>query len=288
MRIHILVNKYAGAGKAPEIMENIKPLLEGHDVTTSYTEKTPENFIEYIESNGDINYLVAIGGDGTMNYAVQALAGKNTILIPIDAGTGSDLSRTIGRVNVSHLNEIISSQHYREIDLARIQVNGTSKYFANIMESGLGGNVMLKVNSVKRRTSLTFMSAILASLISAQPVKATVKIENESITADILDLIIANGQYYGKGIHASPDSDMGDGFLDVHLIKFMPKYKVMMRLNSLRNGSYTSYHEVINRRAKSIHVICQSTVEIDGETMKVDEYTVSVCHNALKIFPLNH
>ena len=38
-----------------------------------------------------------------INYAVQALAGKDIVLVPVPAGTGSDLSRTIGRVNIKEI-----------------------------------------------------------------------------------------------------------------------------------------------------------------------------------------
>ncbi len=286
MRVHILINKYAGSGKAPGIMEDIKSILTDYEVTFSYTEKTPDSFIDFIAINSDIKYLIVIGGDGTMNYAAQALAGSDIIMIPVNAGTGGDLSRTIGKVRPPDIPEIISRGNFREIDLGKIEINGVTKFFINIMEAGLGGHVMIRVNSVKRRTSMTFLTAIIISLFKAKPVRASITTEGDSMTVDILDLIVANGQYYGKGIHASPESDISDGFLDVHIIKFMPKYRVMLKLSSLRTGGYTSDKDVINKRVKSIHVNCRSILEIDGETLSAEDYEISIYHNALKIFPL--
>ena len=46
MRIHILGNEYAGSGNAGRIMEEIRLLLNNHEVTSSYTEKNPGNFLQ--------------------------------------------------------------------------------------------------------------------------------------------------------------------------------------------------------------------------------------------------
>ena len=117
MKIHILANEHAGTGNALKIMEEIKSLLNQYELTSSFTEKDPANFIQFMEENPDIKYLIAIDGDGTVNYAIQALAGKDTILIPVPAGTGSDLTRTIGRVTVKEIPEIISGGRFRKVDL---------------------------------------------------------------------------------------------------------------------------------------------------------------------------
>ncbi|WP_337860913.1 diacylglycerol kinase family protein [Ferroplasma sp.] len=284
MRIHILGNKYAGSGNALRIMEEIKHLLDGYEVTSSFTEKNSENFINYIEKNSDIKYLITVGGDGTVNYAIQAVAGKNVILIPVSAGTGSDLARTTGRVKISEIPNIISVGKSKRIDLGLIHINGKSRYFINIMEAGLGGMVMVKVNSIKHRTGLTFIYAILSGIIRIRPIASNIIIDNESLNEKIIDIIIANGQYYGKGIHASPDSIMDDGFFNVHIIKYMPKIRIFSKLLSLRNGTYIDDSYVINRKAKQINVICNSLIEIDGETENASSFTVEMCHNMLELF----
>ncbi len=284
MRIHILGNEYAGSGNAGRIMEEIRLLLNNHEVTSSYTEKNPGNFINFIEKNLDIKYLITVGGDGTINYAVQALAGKDIVLVPVPAGTGSDLSRTIGRVNIKEIPEIISTGKFRNIDLGLVHINGESRYFINIMESGLGGMVMERVNSIRHRSGLTFIHAILSCIMKMKPVMSDIEIEKEIFHENIIDIIIANGQYYGKGIHASPESLIDDGFLDVHIIKYMPKIRILFKLLSLRNGTYIRDKYVINRKAKEISVNCNSIVEIDGETINANTFSIESCHNALKLF----
>ena len=39
-----------------------------------------------------------------------------------------------------------------------------------------------------------------------KPVMSDIEVGKESFHENIIDIIIANGQYYGKGIHALPDS----------------------------------------------------------------------------------
>lgn len=284
MRIHILGNEHAGSGNASQLMEEINALLKDYQVTSSFTEREPENFVHFIEENPDIKYLIVVGGDGTINLAIQAIARKDIILIPVPAGTGSDLARTIGPVDVKSIPDIILSGNFRNIDLGLVHINGKSIYFINIMETGLGGNVMMKVNSTEHRTGLTFLTAILRNIFRLKPLSASIKIGKENIYEEIIDIIIANGQYYGKGIHVSPDSIIDDGFFNVHIIKYMPRLRILLKLASLRSGTYIHDKDVINKKIKEISVACNSTVEIDGETFIADHFSVEVCHNSLKIF----
>ena len=284
MKIHILANEHAGTGNALKIMEEIKSLLNQYELTSSFTEKDPANFIQFMEENPDIKYLIAIDGDGTVNYAIQALAGKDAILIPVPAGTGSDLTRTIGRVTAKEIPEIISGGRFRKVDLGLVNINGNSQYFMNIMETGLGGNVMVRVNSTEHRTGATFLKAILYCILKMKRIEAEIKIGYEIIHGQIIDIIIPNGQYFGKGIHASPDSKIDDGFLDLHLIKYMPRVRILFKLLSLRSGTYISDRYVINKKIKSTGVNCKSMVEIDGETVIANSFSVEVLPGIIKIF----
>ena len=284
MKIHILANEHAGTGNALKIMEEIKSLLNQYELTSSFTEKDPANFIQFMEENPDIKYLIAIDGDGTVNYAIQALAGKDAILIPVPAGTGSDLTRTIGRVTAKEIPEIISGGRFRKVDLGLVNINGNSQYFMNIMETGLGGNVMVRVNSTEHRTGATFLKAILYCILKMKRIEAEIKIGYEIIHGQIIDIIIPNGQYFGKGIHASPDSKIDDGFLDLHLIKYMPRVRILFKLLSLRSGTYISDRYIINKKIKSTGVNCKSMVEIDGETVIANSFSVEVLPGIIKIF----
>ena len=284
MKIHILANEHAGSGNALKIMEEIKSVLNQYELTSSFTEKDPANFIRFMEENPDIKYLITVGGDGTVNYAIQALVGKDAILIPVPAGTGSDLTRTIGRVTVKEIPEIISGGRFRKVDLGLVNINGNSQYFMNIMETGLGGNVMVRVNSTEHRTGATFLKAILYCILKMKRIEAEIKIGYEIIHGQIIDIIIPNGQYFGKGIHASPDSKIDDGFLDLHLIKYMPRVRILFKLLSLRSGTYISDRYVINKKIKSTGVNCKSMVEIDGETVIANSFSVEVLPGIIKIF----
>lgn len=286
MKIHILANEHAGSGNALKIMEEIKSILNRYELTSSFTEKDPANFIQFMDENPDIKYLIAIDGDGTVNYAIQALAGNDTILIPVPAGTGSDLTRTIGRVTVKEIPEIISGGRFRKVDLGLVHINGKSRYFMNIMETGLGGNVMVRVNSTEHRTGSTFVKAILYYILTMKSIGADIKIGDEIIHEQIIDIIIANGQYFGKGMHASPDSKIDDGFLDLHLIKYMPRSRILFKLPSLRSGAYISDKYVINKKIKEASVNCKSIVEIDGEIIIADSFSVEVLPGIINIFEL--
>ncbi len=282
--MHIIVNKYAGKGNGEQAMNKIKAMLTGVDVSSSFTEKTPDALIKYIKENQDITYLIAIGGDGTLNQCARAIAWSNIVLIPFPAGTGTDFVRTAGKLSPEMIMDVIKNNNFRYCDLGEITSDIYSGFFINIMEAGMGGAVMKRVNSSSARSGLTISSSILREVLKGNKYHLLMKSEEGDYSGDIMDVVIANGQYYGKGIHISPESILDDGFLDVHIIKHMPRLETLSKLRMLRNGTYIRDKNVINLKTREVSIDSDGPVEIDGESFDPGKMKIKVCHNALKIF----
>ncbi len=284
MRVHIIVNKYAGKGNGEQMMDEIKTMLTGVNISSSFTERTPDALIKYIKENQDITHLIAIGGDGTMNQCAQALAWSNIILIPVPAGTGTDFVRTVGKLSPEIIMDVIKNDNFRYCDLGKITSDIFSGFFINVMEAGMGGAVMKRVNSTGARSGLTISSSILKEVLRGNKYRLIMKSEERDYSGNIMDVVIANGQYYGQGIHISPESILDDGFLDVHIIKYMPRLKTLSKLRTLKNGTYIRDENVVNLKIREVSIDSDGPVEIDGESFGPGKMKIRVCHNALKIF----
>ena len=269
------------------MMNKIKTMLTDVNVSSSFTEKTPDALIKYIKENRDITHLIAIGGDGTLNQCAQALARSDIILIPFPAGTGTDFVRTVGKLSPEMIMDVVKNDNFRYCDLGKITSDIYSGFFINVMEAGMGGAVMKRVNSTSVRSGLIISSSILKEVFRGKKYNLLMKSEEENYSGNIMDVVIANGQYYGKGIHISPGSMLDDGFLDVHIIKYMPRLETLSKLRTLKNGAYIGDKNVINLKIHEVSIDSDGPVEIDGESFDPGKMKIKVCHNALKIFSLD-
>ena len=106
------------------------------------------------------DYLVAVGGDGTLHEVVNGMLQSNLPsneypaigLLPY--GSANDFARTAGvSQSIEELTELILSNTTQRIDLGKIIIHQTQKtrYFINIAGVGLGPEV---VQSLERSSSV--------------------------------------------------------------------------------------------------------------------------------------
>ena len=94
----LLVNPLAGKGKALSVADELQYLLKELDVETDALTPTSRSEVAGVinESvNSGIDTLLAVGGDGLINQAVNVLAGTDTVLGLIPVGTGNDFARSL-------------------------------------------------------------------------------------------------------------------------------------------------------------------------------------------------
>ena len=82
---------------------------------------------------------------------------------------------------------------------------------------------------------------------------------------------VANGQYFGGGMHVAPDAELDDGKFDVVAIGDLGVGQMFMSSRRLYAGTHLSMKDVSHRRARTVHaepVEPGAVVEldVDGET----------------------
>ena len=114
-------------------------------VDVFYTEKQDDAKNEAMSmKKGEYDFVVAIGGDGTLNEVVNGVAlGKNeTPIAVISAGTVNDFANYLSLPQgIDEFCDLIRDFNIKEVDLGRI--DGT--YFMNVLAGGLLSDVGYKV-----------------------------------------------------------------------------------------------------------------------------------------------
>lgn len=288
MRIKVIINPEAGGGYASEIYRTV--LAEFRDFEVSYSLTSGPGDATDISSDAirdGFQYIMCIGGDGTLNEIVQAMAHSDAVLIPVSAGTGSDFVRNLGFKDLASVKNAIKEESFEEIDLGVVESTKQRRYFLNILEVGFGASVMKRVNARKKvRGGKSFTSSVLALIPFFKPYSVRVIMDDRNMVIDLAEMVVANGRYFGGGMLAAPDAELTDGYLEVHIVSGVGRLQLLTKLGKLKNGSYISDPSVMSFRTDSIKLDGKAPVEIDGEDFDDLPVEISVDRRSLKVlFP---
>lgn len=270
MKIFFIINPVAGNGKTLAQWnmhrEEIFTHLGKQDFEfTKYQGHATE--IAKRVSSEDYDAIVSVGGDGTLNEIINGIDGKPVSIIPF--GTGSDFGKTIGIRGMEDFIGAIKKGRRIHVDLplAEFPELSISRYFINILEIGFGAEVMSFVNRHKSFGKYSFIFGILLTLSKMKKFDVSL-VENDHEKYSTIEIIVANGKYFGGGMLASPDSNVEDGLLDVHILKPVSRIKSIVQLRSLINGEYIKKGYSFDFKSDKIYIEGKGIrVEMDGETV---------------------
>ncbi len=286
--IYIIANELSGKGKGAESLKKVKEALNarGEEYITlisEYSGHSTELAKQACEEN-DCTLVMAIGGDGTFS---EVLSGMD-LSVPISfvpAGTGNDFAA--GAEFSSDVEEAVSyalSGGVAEFDI--LDVNG--RRCLNIAGTGFDVNVLLLEEKVRRfiRHKISYKIALFLSLVSLKFTEIELKVdEGEKRKLSVLLIAAANGKYYGGGMPISLDARCDDGFIDLVVIKKLPRIKIpyiFLRFFQGRLKEVTKYVEIHRCKKVEFSTTDRLPVNIDGELLTGDEITVEVMPKALR------
>jgi diacylglycerol kinase (ATP) len=299
----LIANPAAGGGRnpaLPRLQAAMRTLGLDHDlVVTEHAGHATAPAREAVE--GGRRYLVAVGGDGTVhevvNGMVDAPAGRarrdDLVLGVVGAGSGCDLVRTFGldrspEVLAGHL----ASDHALPIDLGRLRLTGLdgeprTVVFANVAEAGFGGTVVqVSARLPHQLGPARYAAAIVVAWGRFRRRETTVTVDGGTTTEPVCNVVLANGQFFGGGLHVAPRALPTDGRFNVQSWGGTPT-DVIRATRLLRTGSHLKRDDVREWQSTTVTVDGPEplVVEADGEVLGATPLSADVLPKviALKI-----
>jgi diacylglycerol kinase (ATP) len=220
--------------------------------------------------------LVVVGGDGTVNEVVNGIVGRESVeLAVIPRGTGWDFVRTYGIPHrLEEALKVARDGRTRHIDVGRgsfrsWQGEAAERYFANIASAGMSGAIAKRANETSKALGgkVSYFWATLAVFSRWQTSELTVTIGDETRTARMHDVVVANGRYFGGGMMICPEAAPDDGVFDVLLIGDLTKRDLLLTLPKTYRGRHLPHPkaELLRGPAVAIEAGEPLPVELDGE-----------------------
>ena len=230
-----------------------------------------------------VESLVVCGGDGMVHLATQVLAGTDTNLGIIPAGTGNDVARYLGipRNDPQLAADIVVGSFVRTIDLAQ----AGPAYFVTVLASGFDSKVNERANRLRwPRGQMRYTLATLAELRVFEPLPYVLELDGETRRLEAMLVAVGNGPSFGGGLRITHGALMDDGLLDVVVIKPMSKPELVRTYPKLYSGRHVTHRQYEHHLVRSITIAAPGVVAYaDGERLGSLPLTVNVAPNALRV-----
>src|SRR5215213_3367413 len=218
--------------------------------------------------NGSSDVIVA-GGDGTINEAIQGLAGTTARLAIIPRGTANVLARELGLpLDDEQAIAVAAQGKSRKIYLG-LAINETTherRHFVLMAGIGIDASVVKRVQpSLKKRIGKgAFWISGLSHLANWNPRPFTLEINNQKYMSTFA--AIGNGAKYGGDLAITPGARLDQPEFEICIIQTRSRLRYLRLLShAMRNGMPRDTPEVQFVSAASVKAYGDSQVQVDGE-----------------------
>lgn len=260
-----------------------------HTVDVFYTEKKDDAYKKCLMlKDKDYDFLVCVGGDGTVNEVISGCVQKH-LKIPLallPGGTVNDFANHLHLpTKTNHFIKMIQNMKTMCVDIGKVN----DQYFANVIAGGMFSDISFQVSKTEK--GIFGPLAYYINGIRQLPTQLStslhlkVKTDTEEFEEDAKLFMITNTSQVGgfKGI--TPHADVQDGVLDLVIIKQCSPTDMIALLKDYTFNHHEKNPYVHYIQSQKITISCDKDIiyDIDGEEGTTFPIEVSVIHNAIHI-----
>ncbi len=307
--MYIIINPVTGGGRGKKAFKKVEPVFRNagiqYKILYSKRKKSIQDIVARLTAesstlkDGEYTDIVIIGGDGSMNEAVNGIADfEHTRIGFIPAGSGNDLARGMGiSKNVKKTAEkIVSMKTARTIDIGKALSDGKERLF-NI-SSGIGFDAescyyvdhsrFKKLLNGVGLGKLIYIAVAMRLIVRNRRFRCRIEAGDgkERAYDDCLFAVCMNHKYEGGGFMFCPKASDDDGKLDFLVVNGVGPLKFLRMFPTALKGRHERFPEIDIFKAEEavIHTEKPSYIHVDGEAdWKSRELKLSICKNKLKM-----
>lgn len=250
---------------------------------------------------GPCDLILVAGGDGTISDVVDGVLSSSRPDMPLaflPIGTGCDFIRNFNLPpDPAALAEHIASAPLRRIDAGLLisrDAAGTEqrRHFANITSVGISGEIVEAVNAPGRARILNgplrFLVHSALAILRYRPYDFDVLVDGMMVHQGRLALVaIANGAWFGGGMHITPEAHVADGRFEVAVMREEKVLGLLNLLGRLHKAGHVGHPLLSFHKARRVEVRPRDPsrfpVDVDGETPIRGGFVAEILPGALTV-----
>lgn len=226
------------------------------------------------------DYVVAVGGDGTIKLLAECLINTKIPLGILPAGSANGLAKELGIPDVYEeaLNVVVKA-YRKKIHLLNINEH----ICIHLSDIGLNAHAIKKFESLPGRGMWGYIRASLKVLRINPLMKVEMRLNNQVIIRKAHMIVIANATRYGSGAVINPLGRLDDHLFEVVVVKKISLSELFKMIFS-HNPYDSNKTEIFQTTQLSLHATKKVFFQIDGEYLgKVNEVRAIILPEALEI-----
>lgn len=255
---HLIINGSNPNEKLRSALNIVKDVFEtaGKELQIHETEFKghAKNIVSSLTENGEFTHLIAMGGDGTLHEVLNGIKDvENCTLGLIPVGSGNDFAKTCGiSTNVKEAAETIAFRAPSPIDFIET-VTGLRSI--NAIGAGIDVDTTIRAYAGKKRGRRMYASAFLKSVRKYRPTRFKASWDDgEEREYNGFIACLGNGKQFGGGIKICPEARIDDGYIDLLIVNYVSRVKILSALIKLSAGKIHKIKEATYVRCKSVKI----------------------------------
>lgn len=285
-KIYVIINPKSGTSSKQNLPHRISQALDAHlfDVhifITGYAGHGSEIAKQAIEDKAD--YVIAVGGDGTVNEVARTLVGSDITLGILPLGSGNGLARDLNiPIDVKKALSVVNEGNIITIDYG--MVNG--HIFFCTCGVGFDAEVAAMSSGRKSRGSFMYFKNMLETFFRQKPQNYEIICPEGTINDKAFVVTCANASQYGYNAHIAPHADIQDGMMNIAILK-------PLSILDVPQTSLQLFTKKIDENSKMIELITnevtikreeEGMMHIDGDPVEMGkEINVKIIPQGLKV-----
>ena len=286
-KIYAIINPKSGTSSKQNLPHKIAETFDAHlfDVhifITGYAGHGSEIARQAINDKAD--YVIAVGGDGTVNEVARTLVDSEIALGILPLGSGNGLARdlNIPTTNVKKALDVILEENIISIDYGKVN----DRIFFCTCGVGFDAEVAAMSSGKKNRGSLMYIKNMLETFFKQKPQTYEIICPEGTIKDKAFVVTCANASQYGYNAHIAPHADIQDGMMNIAILK-------PLSILDVAQTSLQLFAKKIDENSKMIELVTNEVtikrekkglMHIDGDPVEMGkEINVKIIPQGLKV-----
>ncbi|RYE26714.1 MAG: diacylglycerol kinase, partial [Sphingobacteriaceae bacterium] len=229
------------------------------------------------------DFLIAAGGDGTLNLVAQIAPQYDLPILILPSGSANGMARELAIPNnINAAFDVLGNYKIRPVDLLTIN-DSTCVHLADV---GLNARIVKRFEEDPKRGLSTYAKHLWNEVFLIRSRRFKIAIDGKTISRRAVSITFANASKYGTGAVINPTGKIDDGKFELCIVKPFPKLKIFSLAWKMFRGTLqtSAYFEVISSTKATITTKRAIVLQVDGEVIgKVKNIEISIKQQALKL-----
>lgn len=255
----VIFNPNSGdVAKSDAQLEEVLTTLHGLGLKTDLFLIRPNSYVHRVAARAarrGIPFVVACGGDNTIDLAARGIVGSNTALVVVPTGTRNNIARSLHLPQeLSEAVRLVKTGQRLQVDVGRVHLVGRQTIFLELLAIGLTAAIFPAMDEAQKG-DLGKIGDLLGTFITQPEATFHLNLDHgeQEISVQALTLVVLNMPYLGANFQIASSVDYLDGLLDVFVYADLGKLELLTHAAQIAQG-FTDDPRVRHVRVKHIEI----------------------------------